>query len=197
MNRGRCGLIAGLALALVISAGPGALPAQASPGYRAYAEKLVANPPVGAKARPDLEAYIAELTNQYRRSQNRAPLKPVKDATIAARAQALDMLKGNYVGHQSASGYRFGQRVEAFVGETEVASENAARDRLPGEADKRKAARLFKQWVDSTGHRRNMLSRDPDEMSVGVIQAGNHLYAVQIFWKKRATEGGLSAFRSW
>jgi len=183
----------GLMASLTLSGGP----AMASAGYRAYAEKLVGNLPTGAKARPDLEAYIAELTNHYRRSQKRAPLEIAKTATIAARAQAVDMLKGDFVGHQSASGYRFGQRVAAFVGETEAASENAARDRLPGEADRRKAARLFQQWVDSTGHRRNMLSNDLAEISVGVIQSGNHIYAVQIFWKKRATEGGLSAFRSW
>lgn len=196
MNIGRKAGAVGLAVALMV-AGAGIGPVAASSGYKAYAERLVAHPPSGATARSDLEAYIGGLTNAYRKSQGKPALALAKDATIAARAQALDMLKGNFVGHQSASGYRFGQRVEAFVGETETASENAARDRLPGEADKRKAARLFQQWVDSRGHRRNMLSNDLAEVSIGVVQAGNHIYAVQIFWKKRATEGGMSAFRSW
>ncbi|MGF7159004.1 uncharacterized protein YkwD [Rhodoligotrophos appendicifer] len=176
---------------------PSFQPAFSAPGYRAYAEGLVKNPPTGASFRPELEVYLADLLNSYRKSQGRKSLNYSKQANVAARAQALDMLKGNFVGHESASGYRFNQRVAAFVGDTHSVGENAARDRLPGSVDNAKAKRLFQQWIDSTGHRRNMLSNSYAEVSIGAVQFGNHLYAVQIFWKKQETQDGLSAFRTW
>lgn len=197
----RCRFARAAVVALVLgisAAAAGLVPAgEAASGYRSYAEAMVARLPAGVQARPDLEAVLAKELNRYRVAQGRKPLEISPAAVTAARAQALDMLKGNFVGHQSASGYRFAQRVEAFVGETWNAAENAARDRQPGQADARKAQRLFQQWVDSRGHRRNMTSADHEEVSTGVIQSGNHIYAVQIFWKRRATQNGLSAFRSW
>ena len=103
----------------------------------------------------------------------------------AARAQAVEMLRGNFVGHQSKSGYRFAQRFEAFAGEDHGRhGENAARDRQSGPVDKAKARALFQQWLDSTGHRRNLLQRDYRYVSTGVVQKGHHLYAIQIFWER-------------
>ncbi|WP_137387659.1 CAP domain-containing protein [Rhodoligotrophos defluvii] len=166
-------------------------------GYRGYAEAMLASLPQGVKLRPDLESVLAAELNAYRKAEGRAPLAASGDAVVAARAQALEMFKGDFVGHESASGYRFSQRADAFLGETASVGENTARDRLPGPVDATKARRLFRQWVDSRGHRRNMLSPDYEEVSTGVIQAGNHLYAVQILWKRRATQDGMAAFRSW
>jgi uncharacterized protein YkwD len=48
-----------------------------------------------------------------------------------ARAQALEMVKGNFVGHKSASGHSFSARFEAFADPDQRGDfgENAARDR--------------------------------------------------------------------
>ncbi|WP_342643145.1 CAP domain-containing protein [Rhodoligotrophos ferricapiens] len=190
--------ILSLVIALCFGLGFGATDSvRAASAYQAYAKKLLSNAPDGVRLRPDLEAFLLKTLNAYRKSQGRPALAGSNAATIAARSQALEMLIGNFVGHQSAGGYRFAQRVEAFVGETRASAENAARDRLPGPADETKARRLFQQWVDSRGHRRNMLSPDYEEVSTGVIEVGNHIYAVQIFWTRRATQDGLAAFRSW
>jgi uncharacterized protein YkwD len=62
--------------------------------------------------------------------------------------------------------------------------ENAASDRKKGEAGEAKARRLFASWIDSSGHRRNLMSRDYEFVSTGVIQRGDELWAVQIFWSK-------------
>jgi uncharacterized protein YkwD len=161
-------------------------PAQASEAYRAYAIGLVKKPPAGVKFRPDLEAYLDGLAASARRSGGRKGLKASELLRIAARAQALEMLKGDFVGHSSASGYRFGDRFAAFATEADLLGgrgENAARDRQPGAVDKGKAGRLFKQWLDSGGHRRNLMNRTYKFVSTGAVQKGNHLYAVQIFWE--------------
>ena len=158
-------------------------PAEASSRYRAYAQSLLASLPAGAKARPDLERVLNQLAQQARRQAGRPGLKASRLLTIGARAQAAEMLKGNFVGHHSKGGFRFRQRFEAFAGdEFSGFGENAARDRQPGKVGTAKARRLFQQWLDSRGHKRNLLSRRYRYVSTGAIQFGHHLYAVQIFW---------------
>ncbi|MGE0211467.1 MAG: CAP domain-containing protein [Parvibaculaceae bacterium] len=166
-----------------------AVPAGAAPPYRAYAEGLVGGLK-GAKLRPDLEAYLDALAASARRKEGRPPLVSSKLLKTAARAQAIEMLKGNFVGHSSAGGYSFKARFAAF-GDPEVNGgygENAARDRQPGDIDKAKAQRLFGQWLDSSAHRRNLMNRNYGLVSTGAVAVGNHLYAVQIFWEKCAPE---------
>ena len=104
----------------------------------------------------------------------------------AARAQALEMLKGDYVGHQSQSGFQFKHRFAAFADPYIHGNhgENAARDRQDGPVDKAKAQRLFRQWLDSRGHRRNLMDRNYRYVSTGAVEIGHHLYAVQIFWER-------------
>jgi len=163
----------------------GNAPAIAAETYRDYALRLVQNPPKGTKFRPDLESYLNSLANGARKKKGKGGLAPSKLLRTAARAQALEMLVGNYVGHRSKSGYRFSARFEAFGGEERgTYGENAARDRQPGAANKAKARRLFKQWIDSRGHRRNLMRHDYRYVSTGVIQRGNHIYAVQMFWER-------------
>lgn len=179
-------LAGGLALCAVLGSG---VPADAAPSYRAYAEGLVGGLK-GATVRPDLEAYLDALASSARRKEGRPALVSSKLLKTAARAQAIEMLKGNFVGHSSAGGYSFKARFAAF-GDPEVNGgygENAARDRQPGAVDKAKAARLFQQWLDSSGHRRNLMNRNYGLVSTGAVMVGSHLYAVQIFWEKCAPE---------
>lgn len=182
--------IALLVAAIVLCAALGAsAPADAAPAYRAYAEGLV-TALKGAKLRPDLEAYLDSLASSARRKEGRLGLVSSKLLKTAARAQAIEMLKGNFVGHSSAGGYSFKARFAAF-GDPEVNGgygENAARDRQPGAVDKAKAARLFRQWLDSSAHRRNLMNRNYGFVSTGAVAVGNHLYAVQIFWERCAPE---------
>jgi uncharacterized protein YkwD len=59
-----------------------------------------------------------------------------------ARAQALEMVKGNFVGHKSASGHSFRARFEAFADPDQRGDfgENAARDRQRARWTRRKPA---------------------------------------------------------
>ncbi len=161
-------------------------PSQASESYEDYALRLVRKLPDGVTFRPDLEAYLNARASRYREQHDRRALKPSTKLRPAARAQAVEMLLGDFVGHESESGHRFKARFEAFAGPGEHGrfGENAARDRQKGDANKAKASALFQQWLDSTGHRRNLMHRDYRRVSTGVVQKGNHIYAIQIFWEK-------------
>jgi len=161
-------------------------PLQASESYEDYALRLMRHLPEGVRFRPDLESYLSKLAIRERSRNGRGPLTSHTLMRPAARTQALEMLIGNFVGHESKSGFKFAQRFEAFAGPGDHGrhGENAARDRQRDKTEKFKATALFQQWLDSTGHRRNMLHRDFNYVSTGVVQKGHHIYAVQIYWER-------------
>ncbi|HUE45566.1 MAG TPA: CAP domain-containing protein [Aestuariivirgaceae bacterium] len=175
-------------LVLAIACAGALLPStgSASQAYRAFAIELLQSRPQNVAIRPDLEAYLDGLAAEARRAGGRPPVESSDLLRDAARAQALEMLQGNYVGHQSKSGFQFKHRFEAFADPWVHGNhgENAARDRQNGPVDRDKARRLFTQWVDSTGHRRNLMNRDYRYVSTGAVEIGHHLYAVQIFWER-------------
>ncbi len=160
-------------------------PAQASPRYKAYAEGLLKSLPGGAVVRPDLEKVLNGLAVDARRRAGKPALRPSPLLVKAARAQAVEMIIGNFVGHTSKSGFRYKSRFEAFGGDGRGDhGENTARDRQPGPVDGVKARNLFTQWLKSSSHKRNLMNRYYGFVSTGAVQIGHHLYAVQIFWEK-------------
>ena len=65
-------------------------------------------------------------------------------------------------------------------------AENAARqDGDGGES----AAQLFQQWVKSPPHRKALVSLAYNFVSTGVVQRGNNIWAVQIFWQTPREKG--------
>jgi uncharacterized protein YkwD len=166
--------------------------AWASPAYRAYAEQLMQNPPPAVVIRPDLEALLDSLAQSARASKKRKSVSSSGQFKIAARAQAIDMVLGDFVGHRSLKGHSFHARFTAFAENPELYSargENAGRERSDGPPGEAKARRLFDQWLHSGGHRRNLLNRTYDHVSSGVVQKGTDLYAVQIFWREEPSMG--------
>jgi uncharacterized protein YkwD len=114
-----------------------------------------------------------------------AALKASEALREAARAQAVDMMLNNFVGHRSSSGYEFDSRVRYFLGnplQLPQMAENAARDTQKGEVDLAKADRLFQQWVHSAPHRKSLVNGGYSFVSTGVVQRGNKIWAVQIFF---------------
>ena len=163
-----------------------AVPARAYQGYRPYAEKLISHLPQGAVFRRDLEHYLDRLAVAARVAAGHRPLKANDLLRNMARAQAVEMMIGNFVGHTSASGYQYHDRFEAFADPDVYGNhgENAARDRQPGGIDEVKAKRLFQQWLDSRGHRRNLMNPTYAFVATGAVARGHHLYAVQEFWER-------------
>ncbi len=155
--------------------------------YLEIARGSLKNLPGDARIRDDLEAEIVARANAYRQSKGVASLQASPRMRDAARAQAVDMMLNGYVGHKSSSGHDFDSRMRAFLGGGSVMmmprmAENAARDTQKGEADASKARRLFQQWVESPPHRKTLLNGGYRFVSTGVVQRGNRIWAVQIFF---------------
>jgi uncharacterized protein YkwD len=144
------------------------------------------NLPADARIREDLEAVIAGQANAYRQSKGVSSLQTSARLRDAARAQAIDMMLNGYVGHKASSGHEFDSRMRAFLGSPIMMmprmAENAARDTQKGEADAGKARRLFQQWVESRSHRKTLINSGYKFVSTGVVQRGNKIWAVQIFF---------------
>ena len=161
-------------------------------GAKTYLETALGslkNLPADARIREDLEAEIAAQANAYRRSKGIEPLQSSPLLRDAARAQAVDMMLGGYVGHRASAGQEFDSRMRAFLSlgnpfSMPQMAENAARDTQKGEADTAKARRLFQQWVESRPHRKSLLNGGYKFVSTGVVQRGNKIWAIQIFWNQ-------------
>lgn len=173
-------LVAGLFLL------PGAAFEASAKTYLEIALGSLKNLPADARIREDLEAQIAGQANAYRQSKGVASLQASPKLRDAARAQAIDMMLNGYVGHKASSGHEFDSRMRAFLGSPIMMmprmAENAARDTQKGEADAGKARRLFQQWVESRPHRKTLLNSGYKFVSTGVVQRGNKIWAVQIFF---------------
>jgi uncharacterized protein YkwD len=168
-----------------------ARPALAGP-YLDYAMGLAARPPKGSRYRPDLETELVGLLNGYRDQKGTAPIAADPAFQEAARAHAADMMLNDFMGHSSSTGMSFQGRMSAFVGDvTKYPSigENAARDTQDTPVDGSKARALFEQWVKSAPHRKNMVSRSFAFVSTGVIQRGDNIWAVQIFFAAPREKG--------
>jgi uncharacterized protein YkwD len=165
--------------------------AEAGP-YRDYAMGLNLHPPKGASFRPDLEEQLVALANAYRAEEGKEALKADPSFQIAARAHAADMMINGFMGHSSSTGLGFDSRMRVFVDDiTKYPSlaENAARDTQKTPVGSGKARALFQQWVESRPHRKALLNRSYRYVSTGVIQKGNSIWAVQIFFGEPRKQG--------
>lgn len=160
--------------------------------YKNFAISVVRNLPAGAEFRPDLEAVLAGYANAYRARQDKGPLTPSDLFLVPARAHAADMMINNFMGHRASTGHDFDSRMRAFVGDITKfpgMAENAARESRNTPADEAKARHLFQEWIDSRPHRKTLVSRDYVFVSTAVVQRGNTIWAVQIFWATPREKG--------
>jgi len=167
-------------------------PAPVAAGYRELAASLVRKLPEGTQFRPDLEAILAGYANAYRAQQSKEPLTPSDLFLVPARAHAVDMMRNNFLGHNASSGHNFDSRMRTFVDDITkfpAMAENAARDSQNTPVGQAKARALFQQWIDSRPHRKALVSRDYAFVSTAVVQRGNKIWAVQIFWAKPREKG--------
>ncbi len=152
--------------------------------YSSFAARIMIQAQSEHDIRTDLEAELLRLANAYRVSQNLPSLRADTANKAAARAHAMDMMIGNFMGHVASTGHDFESRMRALrpgVMVLPAMAENAARVTTPGTVDKAMAARLFQQWIKSAPHRHTLRSLDYVAVATGVVSKGGVLYADQIF----------------
>ncbi len=133
------------------------------------------------------EQQVAELVNQERAAVGLPPLKRIEALDQAARYHAKDMAADNYFGHDSfdRSGDQLFKvcdwftRVGGFYSGWSWLGENIAAGYTTPTA-------VMKGWMESSGHRANILSTAAREFGVGYYGGGSWShYWVQDFGNQR------------
>lgn len=121
---------------------------------------------------PQFERAVLNLTNQARREQGLPALQWSESLAKAARYHAGHMAKYRYFDHDThlSDGRRMSpaERIAHF--DKNYSGENIAwGQRTPQD--------VIKSWINSPGHRANMLNRDSTRLGVGYVRG----YWVQVF----------------
>ena len=122
-----------------------------------------------------LEREILELTNKEREKEGLNPL--VWNDTLAktAKAHSMDMVERGFFSHDNPDGKTPFDRMRAEGINYRAAAENIA----AGQATPEKA---IAEWMNSEGHRRNILNPDLKELGVGLARGGKYgIYWTQNF----------------
>lgn len=129
-------------------------------------------PPVTATS-PDSSAQdqVVTLTNARRQEAGCGPLEADASITAAAQAHAEDMSARGYFEHTTPEGVTFDQRIRN-AGYSSPGAENIARGATTADD-------VVAMWMDSPGHRANILNCDLNTIGVGLDTDG--FYWVQDF----------------
>ena len=148
----------------------------------------------------ETERLIHEAINDERTAEGVDPLERDDELRRVAREHSADMIDQGYVGHESPGGVTPADRL-ADAG-CSAGGENVAQswfgqpvdvdgERFVADDEQELADHLVERWMDSPGHRENVLRESFAESGVGVvITEDNRVYATQKFCADSAA-GGL------
>lgn len=130
-----------------------------------------------------VEREILRQTNGKRQSAGVATLQDETQLTQIARAHGLDMAARRYFAHVNPEGQsqadRIAEKHRRMIGLT---GENLWKAvGLKGISLADLAKEIIDSWMDSPGHRRNLLDPSFTHLGVGVVVLGDEIWAVQNF----------------
>ncbi|MFM9443187.1 CAP domain-containing protein [Streptomyces acidiscabies] len=122
-----------------------------------------------------VEAEVLELTNRERIRAGLGPLAPDGPLARAARAYCADMATRAFYSHTSPEGTQPWDRAKAAGSVKRSIGENIA-------CGQRSAAEVVEGWMNSPGHRANILKADFTHLGVGFAGGGpSGTYWTQLF----------------
>lgn len=121
---------------------------------------------------------VVKLVNAERAKAGLQPLKENWELSRVARYKSQDMIDKNYFSHTSPTYGSPFQMMKDFGISYQAAGENIA-------AGQRTPAEVVQAWMNSEGHRKNILSPSYTEIGVGYVKGGSYgHYWTQMFIKK-------------
>ncbi len=130
-----------------------------------------------------IEYYVFKLTNKERKKQNRTQLTRIRLIDKIARRHSKDMSKQNYFDHITRStgdtpteraqkaglNMALGENIAQIWRHTSITITKNNTTKYHGfEDEKSIASSLVKMWMNSPGHRANILSNSYNQIGVGV-----------------------------
>ncbi len=119
------------------------------------------------------EQEVVRLTNEARRGHCAALINDAK-LHAAALGHSRDMAAKNYFSHTSQDGRSFSDRITAAGFKWHAVAENIA-------LGQRTPAEVVKSWLNSPGHRANIMNCTYTRIGVGVAEGAKGLYWTQDF----------------
>lgn len=113
---------------------------------------------------------VLQLTNYYRQQQGLHPLQFNSSLNSAAQAHSNDMAHGGFLDHRGSDGSRSSDRARRYGYRSGYVGENIAQGY-------RSADDVVAGWMNSSGHRRNILNPNYRDMGIGF----NNYYWTQVF----------------
>ena len=134
-------------------------PAEQKPAEQKPAEE--------AKSLSEFEQRVVELTNAERSKQGLPALKIDTELSKVARIKSEDMQKNNYFDHNSPTyGSPFDMMKKFGISYTSAGENIAQGQRTPEE--------VVQAWMNSAGHRANILNNGFTHIGVGYVESGNY-----------------------
>ena len=113
-----------------------------------------------------LVEQVLALTNAQRQQAGLQPLRMNAQLSVAAQAHSEDMAFNDFFGHVSSNGATIFDRVEQAGYSYDLAAENVA-------VGYTSASAVVQAWMNSPGHRANILYPDLQEIGIGFYFLGN------------------------
>lgn len=129
----------------------------------------------------DYEQEVVELVNEERDQRNLEPLEMDNHLSSLARKKSRDMADNNYFSHTSPTYGSPFDMMEQFDFTFRLAGENIA-------AGQRSPEQVVEGWMNSEGHRENILKEDFTHIGVGYVEADDTMqrtYWTQMFMTPR------------
>ena len=121
------------------------------------------------------EQYLLAAANQDRAAHGLAPVRLEGRLVEAARRHAYEMVRHRTISHQFAGEAGLAERAGKAGARFSLVTENVA--------EASNAALIHELWMQSAGHRANLLDAAVDEVGIAVVQDHGQLYAVEDFAK--------------
>ncbi len=122
-----------------------------------------------------IEQEVVRLVNAERAKHGLQPLRENWELSRVARFKSADMRDKNYFSHTSPTYGSPHQMIRDFGIQYRASGENIAAGQTTAQA-------VFNSWMNSSGHRQNILSPTYTEIGVGYAEGGSYRhYWTQMF----------------
>lgn len=138
-------------------------------------------------ATTEFNNQVLALTNEFRAQNGLAALKLNPELNAAADGHSEDMAQQDYFDHIGKNGSKPWDRAKVVGYEARSMGENIA-------AGYATAADVVQGWIDSPGHRANLLNSSYTELGVGYFYLANDTGSVnyQTYWTQLFGSGDLN-----
>lgn len=159
----------------VPTAAPTVTPAPTAQPTASPTSKPTAQPTSAPSSEREMEKEVLSLVNSVRAENGLSALSWAEDVANVARAHSSDMITRGFFSHTNPDGLSPFDRLRNNGISYRTAAENIA-------YGQRSASEVMNSWMNSSGHRANILNKNVTEIGVGAVKAQNGtIYWTQMF----------------